>query len=181
MLSRSDAPLAAVLIVVAAIPAAGSSLPSPAAVACDDQAFAQLDFWVGKWEVFDEVGNPQGTNRIEKVLGGCAIFEHWKDVGGNEGKSLFYYDVAAGYWKQVWVTDNATRPGGMKEKHVVEALPDGSVRFQGVINLPDGRSYLDRTTLTPLAEGRVRQHIQTSQNGGESWDDGWVGIYVPRS
>ena len=73
-------------------------------MACDDQAFAQLDFWVGEWEVFDEVGNPQGTNRIEKVLDGCAIFEHWKDVGGNEGKSLFSYDVAAGYWKQVWVT-----------------------------------------------------------------------------
>lgn len=138
-----------------------------------------MDFWVGEWEVHDPDGNTVGSNVIEKILGGCAILEHWTAAGGGQGKSLFYVDRVAGEWRQVWVTEDATRPGGMKEKRVVEALPGGGLRFQGEISLPDGGVLHDRTTLTPLEDGRVRQHIQQSRDG-ETWPPGWVGIYVPR-
>jgi hypothetical protein len=149
----------------------------PASVCEDDPRFELLDFWVGTWEVTDPAGNPQGSNTIEKVLAGCAILEHWTDAGGSQGKSLFYVDPASGVWKQVWVTQRALAAGGTKEKRFVERTEAGGVRFQGTITLEDGRSYLDRTTLTPLADGRVRQHIQTSMDGGDTWNAGWVGIY----
>ncbi|HVS64755.1 MAG TPA: hypothetical protein VMT85_14765 [Thermoanaerobaculia bacterium] len=69
------------------------------------------------------------------------------------------------------MTENATAPGGLKEKREVSAPAEGSVRFQGEIRLPDGSTYLDRTTLTPLADGEVRQHIEVSGEPGEELAD----------
>ena len=150
---------------------------SLASEVCDDPLYRALDFWVGEWRVVDADGVVQGHNRIEKILAGCAVLEHWTAAGGSEGKSLFYVDPAKGRWNQVWVTESAGSPGGTKEKAHIETLSDGAVRFQGTIVLADGREVLDRTTLTPLPDGRVRQHIQNSGDGGETWTAGWVGFY----
>jgi hypothetical protein len=81
---------------------------------CNDlPVYRLLDFWVGEWDVF--VGEEKvGFNHIEKTLDGCAVFEHWVDMAGNEGKSLFFVSDS-GKWKQVWVTGRASRPGGVKE------------------------------------------------------------------
>lgn len=140
-------------------------------------AYAALDFWMGEWTVW--VGDQQvGTNRIVKVLADCAVEEHWEDARGSRGQSLFYYVSAEEEWRQVWVTENATVPGGVKEKRQVDA-PEGSVRFQGTITRPDGVSYLDRTTLTPDSFGNVRQHIEISADGGESWRTTFDAEYRP--
>ena len=141
----------------------------PVVPSCDsDPAYHKLDFWVGKWDVFDSHdGTKGGTNTIEKILKGCAIVENWSEADGNgEGKSLFYYQRATKQWKQVWVTD----AGPMKEKRLVEEMKDGSVRFQGEIPHMDGGSHLDRTTLTPLPNDRVRQVIEISKDGGAKWE-----------
>ena len=157
---------------------------------CEDTpGFHKLDFWVGEWDVFSGADYSQkvGTNRIEKILDGCAVMEHWTDAGGGVGKSLFFYTPATDTWKQVWVTENATRPGGVKEKTMVdipaaEELPEGATRFQGTITRPNGSTYLDRTTLTPMegGEGKVRQVIEVSTDGGENWRTAFDAIYVPR-
>ena len=158
------------------VPAMGQQRNFPA---CEEAPrFHRLDFWVGDWDVF--TGEKKaGTNRIEKILKGCAIIENWTGTGGSEGKSLFYYNSAMGKWKQVWITQQATRPGGMKEKTLIKEFEDGGVRFQGEITLPNGRTYLDRTTLTPLEEGKVRQVIETSRDGGKTWRVGFDAVYVP--
>jgi hypothetical protein len=140
---------------------------------CGDAVYAKLDFWVGRWEVFDPKGEKQGDNRIEKTLSGCALLEHWRDVAGSEGKSLFYYRRAEKKWKQVWVTDS----GGVKEKAELLDYPGPGLRFQGKIPLPSGEALDDRTTLTALPDGRVRQVIEQSRDGGKSWS-AWEGIYV---
>ena len=147
-------------------------LATPAAAqtiaGCDsDSTYAALDFWVGNWSVY--VGDTLvGTNRITKVLHGCAVVEEWRDVQGGEGRSLFYVEPALHQWKQVWVTDAATHVGGLKEKHLVTRV-GGGVRFQGELRRPDGRLILDRTTLTPAPAGQVRQLIEISTDGGTSW------------
>ncbi len=133
-----------------------------------DSTYRQLDFWVGDWSVY--VGDTLvGTNRISKVLRGCAVVEEWRDSDGGEGRSLFYVEPALHQWKQVWVTDAALHFGGLKEKHLVSRLAGGGVRFQGELRRPDGRLILDRTTLTPAAGGQVRQLIEISTDGGTSW------------
>ncbi len=130
--------------------------------------FGELDFWVGTWAV-EVSGQRVGTNRIEKILGGCAVAEHWTDASVRRGYSLFYYIPALGEWRQVWVTEYATGVGGVKEKRLVARLPDGGLRFQGEIPVAGGDSYLDRTTLTPLDDRRVRQVIEVSRDGGATW------------
>lgn len=132
--------------------------------------FRRLDFWVGRWDVFDAAsGKKVGENVIESVLKGCAIYENWTGGDGSEGKSWFYRLPATGVWKQIWVTEMAARRGGVKEKQLVADYPGPGVRFRGRIALKDGGSYLDQTTLEPLDDGRVRQIIEISTDGGRNW------------
>ena len=154
----------ALLSLVSMASAAQETTSRPCA---DTDAFGLLDFWVGTWEVF-AADEKVGENRIEKILDGCAIMEHWEAVSGTRGKSLFFVDDA-GTWQQVWVTQMATTPGGVKEKTRIEDAPAGSVRFQGKLTHPGVGSYLDRTTLTPMEDGSVRQLIEVSMDDGESW------------
>jgi hypothetical protein len=48
-------------------------------------------------------------------------------------------------------------------------LTGGGIRFQGEIALPDGRLLLDRTTLAAEPNGEVRQVIEVSRDGGDTW------------
>jgi hypothetical protein len=48
----------------------------------------------------------------------------------------------------------------IREKQPIEELQDGGVRFPSQIPHPDGKSRLDRTTLTPLLGGRVHPVIE---------------------
>ncbi|MGD8277921.1 MAG: hypothetical protein PVH00_07835, partial [Gemmatimonadota bacterium] len=76
-------------------------------------------------------------------------------------------------------TGSALAPGGTKQKALVARLEDGGVRFQGTITAADGRRWLDRTTLTPLPDRRVRQHIEISTDGGATWRTTFDAFYVP--
>lgn len=161
-------------------PRSSDAAPAADAPACASHpVFAMLDFWIGDWEVFAG-GAKVGDNRVAKALQGCAIAESWSAADGGAGQSLFYVDPAEMRWKQVWVTGRALAPGGLKEKRVVETLPGGSLRFQGVVRDQAGRSWLDRTTLAPLPDGTVRQHIEISTDEGASWTTSFDAIYRRR-
>ncbi len=148
-----------------------------AAAACSQSgSYSDLDFWLGEWHVKTADGKPAGRNRIEKILNGCAVLEHWTSDSGSSGKSLFY--VWQGQWRQVWVTEMASWTGGTKEKHQVNIKPAPGIRFQGSIPLPDGNAYLDRTTLTGQEDGSVRQHIEISTDGGTTWKSSFDAIYT---
>ncbi|HZR26219.1 MAG TPA: hypothetical protein VFA59_21670 [Vicinamibacterales bacterium] len=136
-------------------------------VGCDAPDYHRLDFWIGDWIVVTAAGERLGTNRIDRILKGCAIQENWTEPTGEEGKSLFYFSPIDGRWKQVWVTDSATELGGLKEKRSLPISGNG-MRFQGEL-VANGRVILDRTTLIPQSDGRVRQTIETSADGGTTW------------
>ena len=177
------------LVLAIALPAA-AMMPAPPAAAQDEPAatkpptcreapgFRRLDFWVGRWDVFDAAsGKKVGENVIESVLKGCAVLENWTGGDGSEGKSWFYHLPTTGVWKQVWVTEMAARRGGVKEKQLVADYPGPGVRFRGRIALKDGGSYLDQTTLEPLDDGRVRQVIEISTDGGRNWQTIFDALY----
>lgn len=143
---------------------------------CSDPVYQQLDFWVGEWEVRDPEGKLQGTNRIDRTLGTCALREHWTSAAGGQGESLFYYHRPEERWKQVWVT----AAGFVKEKAEVKDYDGPGMRFRGEVTYPGRGVMLDRTTLTPGEGGEVRQVIEISDDGGETWRTTFEGIYVPR-
>ena len=156
------------------VPVAGAAPETCAS----EPALAALDFWVGEWSVCTQ-GELAGHDRVGKILDGCAVSEEWTAADGSRGTGFFYYEASEKLWKQVWVTNQALLPGGLKEKRLVARFADGGVRFQGEIALPDGRRVLDRTTLRPAAQGRVTQRIEISRDGGDTWKAAFDAEYRP--
>ncbi len=145
------------------------------------RTFHPLDGWISRSESGWSTSATSASARAASsgVLDGCAIIEHWQDARGGTGKSLFYPAPPDGTWHQVWVTNRATTPGGVKEKRLIARYPNGAVRFQGEVVTLEGL-VLDRTTLTPLPEGAVRQLIETSRDGGATWIVGFDAAYRRR-
>jgi hypothetical protein len=139
-----------------------------------------LDFWVGSWKVVDaKNGSLQGTDKVDSALDGCLVIENWHGADADDdGKSFFAFDAKSHQWDQIWVTQDTSRPGGLKYKRLVATFADGGTRFQGDLDLPDGLILLDRTTLTPMPDGRVHQLIEISKDGGTTWMTNFDAIYV---
>jgi hypothetical protein len=158
---------------------AATTQQSPSPATCKDVAgFHDLDFWIGDWDVYVD-GKMDGRDTVSRILSGCAVTEDWTGVDGSRGMSLFYYNSFVDRWTQVWLTELATRRGGLKEKTLV-ARSAGSVRFQGLLPGAAGsRLVLDRTTLSAQPNGRIHQIIENSLDGGTTWRAAYDAIYVP--
>lgn len=152
---------------------------SPAAADCaDEPRLRALDFWLGRWLVSWQ-GEFVGHNVIEKTLDGCAVTERWLDVRGHEALSLFWYHRGEDRWKQVFLTDHALDVGATKEKaELTDLTTPTRIRFQGRYpGRAPGKIVDDRTTLTLEAQGRVRQQIEISTDGGATWKTVFDGEY----
>src|SRR4051794_2171723 len=103
---------------------AAAQSPAPSGCRSDSNARA-LDFWVGEWTV-RESGKAQvdGVDRIELILDGCALLEHWVGTSADDrGESFFYFVPGVHRWKQIWTTPHAGTLGGLKEKEMVAINP----------------------------------------------------------
>lgn len=144
---------------------------------CSAPEHSQFDFWVGSWEVASPDGKHQGTNAIVKILGGCAIQENWAGAGGGlTGQSYNIYSTARGVWHQTWVDSNGSLlllDGGIE---------DGSMVLRGESPAKDGHgTLLHVISWEPLEGGDVRQTWRISKDGGDTWNDAFIGIYSRKS
>lgn len=177
---RSIAPvLLAVAVAAPTAPAPAQQAPEALPRPCEDDARRQeLDFWLGTWRVVGADGSAEGRevgrSRIETRHGGCVIVERWRSSrGGGSGQGLSYVDPADGRWRQVWVGSTGTVVRYEGERR------GGAVRFQGRVTSADGTERLSRAVLEPLPDGRVRQRIERSDDGGATWTEYFHGIYEP--
>ena len=168
---------ASAAFILATLAPLGAQQPAPSP--CPPALPNALDFWVGDWTV-TAGGRPAGTDRVERVSKGAAIIERWTDTDGGEGTSLFSFDPYACTWHQLWITDSPAQVGGLKHKDLVALAPGTSVRFQGAYPGRRSVTVLDRTTLTKLADGTVRQLIEVSVDGGAVWQSAFDAIYRRR-
>lgn len=153
--------------------AAPAPPPAPAAP-CTTAESHQFDFWLGEWEVTNPKGKRAGHSRIESILGGCAIQEHWQGAGGSDGTSLNLYNAATGQWEQFWVDNSASR------LHLVGGWRDGTMVLEGRQDKPDAKTGIvqrERITWTPNADGSVRQLWETSTDDGKTWAVSFDGHY----
>ena len=136
--------------------------------------FRQLDFWVGTWDVY--AGKTKvGESHVDQILSDCVVFENWRANGGTEGKSFNKYNVALHKWEQFWVADNGTTT------RYVGELQDGEMRYMADKNAMPTGAPLIRLTFVPLPGGRVRQHSETSNDGGKTWIVAYDFTYVKKS
>ena len=144
--------------------------PTPCAAAVHHQ----FDFWVGEW-VVTENGKPAGTNRIERLLDGCALLENWTGAGGSRGHSLNFYDPGRKLWQQTWVDAS---PSSL---NLTGGWVDGRMVLSGSgKDAKTGRAQIDRIAWTPNSDGTVRQLWDRSLDGGRTWQVLFDGLYRRR-
>lgn len=93
--------------------------PTPSKV-CATAEHRQFDFWIGEWDVAihlrtkptDETWqDARGHQKIEAILGGCAISETFTADGPGEpwaGRSYSSWQAPLGKWRQTWVDDQGS-------------------------------------------------------------------------
>jgi hypothetical protein len=150
----------------AAMPAAATKAPCAAA------GFHQLDFWIGQWNVYEAgTGKKTSTSRIEGVMGGCGIGEHYEEpgdpAGPYSGTSYSSYDRDDGKWHQMYIDNNGN----------VEWFTGGLVGSDMVMEAPGGSSLIRRMVYRRLADGSVEQIGTASTDGGTTWKPRYDYIY----
>ena len=158
-----------------------STLATPARAqgpqGCVAPEYRQFDFWIGEWTVATPEGKAAGTSRIERILGGCVLQEHWSSSNGGDGTSLNMWNAADGRWHQVWMDAG----GNMLE--LAGQLEGTRMVLSGIHPTPGKPGVLttERITWTPLEGGSVRQFWESSTDGGKTWAAQFDGLYVRKS
>ncbi len=156
-------------------PAVPTPVPSPAsqrASACGSIAHRQFDFWLGDWDVTSPQGAPAGTNRVERILEGCALQEHWEATDGSKGTSLSSYDAVGRKWRQTFVDDTG-------QVLVLEGeFKDGRMVLQGEKAMGRQKGALQRISWQLVGGDKVRQRWDISQDDGKSWSVLFEGVYT---
>jgi hypothetical protein len=142
--------------------------------ACASPAHRQFDFWLGEWDVATPQGTPAGTNRVERILDGCALQEHWEASDGSKGTSLSTYDVVAHKWQQTYVDDTG-------QVLVLEGdFKDGRMVLQGEKAMGRQKVALQRISWQLVPGDKVRQRWDISQDDGKTWSVLFEGLYAKR-
>lgn len=157
--------------------AADAALAQTQTPPCRAPAAAQLDFWVGDWEVrwTNDGKEAHGRNRITKTLGGCVILEEFDGGDGTppRGTSVSLFDTAAGKWKQVWV-DNQGSWLDFEGTTV-----DGDFSFARNVVTPEGPRR-QRMVFRDVKPDSLTWNWEVSNDDGKTWALRWRILYARR-
>ena len=170
VLRRSAFMVSAVVLSVRALPAqvmgSGAAASQPAPKPCADPAERhRFDFWIGEWDVTTKGGTHVGSSAVQSVSGGCALLENWTSARGGQGKSLNAYNPAVGQWQQYWIGQD----GNPTEYR--ESTWEGASIVLRAHAPASGKTPATepRLTFSPLDSATVRQHGESSTDGGATW------------
>lgn len=155
-------------------PVAAAAPPTPptsVAVACAAPEHRQFDFWIGAWDLVVKTrAAPDGpwtearaTQRIEAILGGCVIAEHFEADGPGTpwaGRSYSMWQPALGAWRQTWVDDQ----GGFLA--FTGAVEDGAMTLYGEPRDKDGHRVQMRMVFLDVTADALRWEWQRSVDDG---------------
>ena len=131
----------------------------------------QFDFWIGEWDVSDASGKLIGHNNIARSDTGCWLAENWRGESGFTGSSLNAWDGQEKVWRQFWIGADGILlriAGGLKE---------GAMVMEGELPKAGGGVQQQRISWTPAPDGSVAQKWDTSDDGGKTWQESFLGIY----
>ena len=135
---------------------------------CATPEHRAFDFWLGEWDVFVN-GQKIATSSIQLALDECAIFENYSALRGYSGKSFSVFDRTTKKWQQRYFDTTGAVHDFAGE------LTGAALRF-----LRTHDNQTDRMTYTKEGPDEVRQLIDTSTDGGKTWNVTFDGRYVRR-
>jgi hypothetical protein len=142
--------------------------PVPAPPACAAPEYHQLDFWVGRWDVY-----PTGKDKlvayslIESVYG-CGIRENWMPLNNQPGGSLSVYVPAEKHWEQFWIDSQGSR-----------AFFTGGWNGSAMVITGKWGGPLVRMSYSRNGDGSVRQLGEQSTDDGKTWAPSFDFTYRP--
>jgi hypothetical protein len=139
---------------------------------CTGAEYRQFDFWLGDWDVTSPA-SPGGAsrNRISSINDGCTVLEQYTTPSGYVGTSLNFYDATRKVWHQTWIDNQG---GGL-------FLEGGLAGESMVLSSTGDTVNVQRITWTPLPDGRVRQHWESTADSGKTWTTQFDGYYSKRA
>ena len=146
-------------IVFAAISSASAvaRAVAPPAVPCASPEYHQLDFWVGKWDVYPTGKDKLVAHSLIESVYGCGIRENWMPLSQQPGGSLSVYVPAEKHWEQFWIDSSGSRAfftrGWEGEARVVRRSPAVPTPSSSVASKVEKRSCCSAML---VAEARIR-------------------------
>ncbi|MCM8556735.1 hypothetical protein [Sphingomicrobium sediminis] len=145
--------------------------PSPPPPPCASEAHAQLDYWVGEWDVFptNDPDRKVADSVIEKLYDGCAVRENWMPLGRTGGGSLNSLRDD-GRWHQRWIGSS-----GETVDFVGGPDAEGNMVMTGwwANYAGPGQHRFVRMTYFRNADGSVRQLGEISSDHGMTYTTGY--------
>lgn len=154
--------LTAALVAVSGCVSRAEVQAGPPGTGCTDPVYRQLDFKIGEFKVTGIGGEPAGESKVESVLGGCLLVEHWRGAISGFGRAHMFFDKSDQLWRLIYVTDDG-------------ATMYISGKFQGDTLILTGENDLDsmvglhRMSFSPLPDGGNRQYWELSTDKGATW------------
>ena len=147
-------------IVFAAISSASAvaRAAAPPAAPCAAPEYHQLDFWVGKWDVFSTGKDKLVAHSLIESVCGCGIRENWMPLNNQPGGSLSVYVPGDKHWEQFWIDSGGTR-----------AFFTGGWNGKAMVITGKWAGPTVRMTYSKNADGSVRQFGEQSTDDGKNW------------
>jgi hypothetical protein len=145
---------------LAAIPCTSVAAPvaSPPAAPCAAPEYHELDFWVGKWDVYPTGKDKLVAHSLIESVYGCGIRENWMPLSNQPGGSLSVYVPADRHWEQFWIDSQGSR-----------AFFTGGWNGKAMVITGKWAGPLVRMTYTKNTDGSVRQFGEQSTDDGKNW------------
>jgi hypothetical protein len=153
----------------------GQTPPKP----CSTEQAKQFDFWVGTWDLewTNAKGEKEnGTNIINKILGGCVIEENFSTGGENPylGKSHSLFDEKSRIWKQTWVDSSG------EYLDFVGEFKEGKMMLWREFTGNEGKKVKQRMIFSNIQKDSIQWNWESSQDDGKTWKTNWKIFYKRR-
>ena len=121
-----------------------------------------FNFWIGEWDVYaTRTKTLVGHSIVQAISGGCGLLENWTSATNHTGKSVNYYDPAAGKWEQDWVGS-----AGDLQHYLNGEYKDGAMHFS-YKKIVQGQPVSGNFMFYNIDKDTVRQYQDITDDNGK--------------
>jgi len=159
------------IVVIALFLHAGNLLAqnSPPVKPCSSPEASQFDFWVGDW-VLTWNDTSHGTNRVLKIMDGCAVNENFNSPSMNyTGSSWSMFNARKKTWQQTWVDNQGT--------YIVltgQFANNEMTLTTGPQQLKDGKEIISRMVFFNITSSTFDWRWESTTDSSATWQTNWL-------